>query len=67
MSALLDAVRDGDARLSDEIAEINVHAFMCPPLPRRKGDAAERKFKYEGYDFLTLEREFADYLEKQGR
>ncbi|HEX6819797.1 MAG TPA: hypothetical protein VF120_15580, partial [Ktedonobacterales bacterium] len=44
--------------LGEEIAAIDVRAFVCPPLPRRKGDEAERKFKYEGKDFLTLETEF---------
>ncbi len=44
--------------LADEIAAIDVRAFLCPPLPRRKGDDAERRFKYEGRDFITLEKEF---------
>jgi type III restriction enzyme len=45
--------------LGEEIAAIDVRAFLCPPLPKRPGDVdAERKFNYEGFDFLTLEREF---------
>jgi type III restriction enzyme len=45
--------------LAEEIASINVQAFVCPPLPRQPGDAAEQRFQYEGYDFITLEREFS--------
>lgn len=44
--------------LAEEIDAIDVTRFLCPPLPKQPGDAAERNFKYEGYDFLTLEREF---------
>jgi type III restriction enzyme len=44
--------------LAEEIDAIDVRAFLCPPLPKRPGDNAERTFRYEGYDFLTLEREF---------
>ncbi len=44
--------------LGEEIASLNVQAFVCPPLPRTRGDAAERHFRYEGRDFLTMEKEF---------
>jgi len=44
--------------LAEEIAAIDVRRFLCPPLPKRPGDMAERQFRYEGYDFITLEREF---------
>lgn len=44
--------------LADEIAGIDVRRFICPPLPKRPGDEAERQFRYEGYDFITMEREF---------
>lgn len=44
--------------LAEEINAIDVREFPCPPLPKQPGDAAERNFKYEGYDFLTLEKEF---------
>jgi type III restriction enzyme len=43
--------------LAEEIAAIDVRALPCPPLPRRPGDDAERLFRYEGYDFITLEKE----------
>ncbi|WIG61321.1 MAG: Type III restriction-modification enzyme helicase subunit [Ktedonobacterales bacterium] len=45
--------------LSEEIAALDVNRFMCPPLPKKPGDAAEQTFHYEGYDFITLEREFS--------
>jgi type III restriction enzyme len=44
--------------LAEEIEGIDVRQFLCPPLPKRPGDEAERQFRYEGYDFITLEREF---------
>lgn len=44
--------------LAEEIETLNVRAFPCPTLPRRPGDEAERQFHYDGYDFLTMEREF---------
>jgi type III restriction enzyme len=44
--------------LAAEIESIDVRTFLCPPPPKRPGDEAERKFRYNGYDFITLEREF---------
>jgi type III restriction enzyme len=44
--------------LGEEIAAINVRAFLCPPLPRRPGDEAEHKFNYDGFDFITAALEF---------
>jgi type III restriction enzyme len=44
--------------LGEEIAALDVRNFLCPTLPRRPGDEAERKFNYEGFDFITAEREF---------
>ena len=44
--------------LAEEINAVDVRAFLCPALPRKPGDEAERTFHYEGYDFITLEREF---------
>jgi type III restriction enzyme len=43
--------------LADEIANLDVMAFACPPLPLRPGDAVEKTFSYEGYDLLTLQKE----------
>ncbi len=43
--------------LESEIEAIDVHAFRCPTLPKRPNDEAERKFHYEGYDFITLQKE----------
>ncbi len=44
--------------LADEIAEIDVMAFTAPPLPLKPGDAAEKTFRYEGYDLIALEKLF---------
>lgn len=43
--------------LAEEIEAVDVRRFLCPPLPKRPGDEAERQFSYEGYDFITLEKE----------
>jgi type III restriction enzyme len=43
--------------LADEIAALDVAAMDCPVLPRKAGDAAELKFRYEGYDLITLQKE----------
>ncbi len=45
--------------LAEEIAGIDVTKFLFPPLPKRPGDEADEQwFRYAGYDFLTLQREF---------
>ncbi len=43
--------------LRDEIDALDVSAFACPPLPLREGDTAERTFRYEGKDIITLATE----------
>jgi len=43
--------------LADEIAALDVMAFDCPILPFKAGDQAEKTFKYEGYDIITLQKE----------
>ncbi len=43
--------------LADEIAGLDVMRFTCPALPLRPGDSAERTFRYEGFDILTLQKE----------
>jgi type III restriction enzyme len=49
--------------LAEEIASLDVNGFKCPVLPRKEGDAAAKKFRYEGKDIITLqtiiEREYA--------
>jgi type III restriction enzyme len=42
--------------LGEEIAALNVRKFKCPVLPRKQTDAAAKKFKYEGYDLITLQK-----------
>ena len=49
--------------LADEIAALDVMAFDCPVLPMKSGDQAEKTFKYEGYDIITLQKEIErDYV-----
>lgn len=42
--------------LAEEIMALDVSAFACPILPRKPGDQAERTFRYEGKDIITLEK-----------
>lgn len=42
--------------LADEIAELDVMKFQCPPLPMKQGTEAAKKFRYEGYDIITMEK-----------
>ena len=43
--------------LAEEIAALDVMTFECPVLPLKSGDQAEKTFKYEGYDIITLQKE----------
>lgn len=43
--------------LAQEITEMDVSGFKSPVLPIKKGDSAEKTFKYEGYDIITLAKE----------
>nr|MBF6591409.1 hypothetical protein [Ktedonobacterales bacterium] len=54
----LSAILQRKKSLAEEIASVDVGRFRCPPLPKRRGDAEEHTFSYEGYDFITLEKEF---------
>ena len=42
--------------LAEEIAELDVSAFVCPVLPRKQDDAAAKTFRYEDYDLITLQK-----------
>ncbi len=42
--------------LAEEIAGLDVGALDCPRLPRKEGDKAAKKFRYEGYDLITLQK-----------
>jgi type III restriction enzyme len=42
--------------LAEEIAELDVGKFDCPVLPRKQDDAAAKKFRYEGFDIITLQK-----------
>ena len=43
--------------LAEEIAALDVQRMECPVLPKNKGDLAAQQFHYEGYDFITLQKE----------
>lgn len=43
--------------LAEEIAALDVSALDCPVLPLKSGDQAEKTFRYEGYDIITLQKE----------
>ncbi len=42
--------------LSEEIASLDVHSLQCPKLPKKETDVEIETFRYEGYDFLTLQK-----------
>ncbi len=42
--------------MAEEIAELDVSAFVCPVLPRKQDDAAAKTFRYEGCDIITLQK-----------
>jgi len=42
--------------LNEEIEALDIGAFTCPPLPRKKDDVAALAFRYEGRDLITLEK-----------
>jgi type III restriction enzyme len=43
--------------LTEEIAALDVQALHHPVCPLKPGDEAARRFRYQGYDILTLEKE----------
>jgi len=42
--------------LAEEIAALDIGAFHCPVLPRKRNDATAKTFHYEGHDIITLEK-----------
>ncbi len=42
--------------LAEEIAGLDISSMDCPVLPKKEGDIAERNFKYDGYDIITLQK-----------
>ncbi|MEJ7652884.1 MAG: hypothetical protein WKH64_05865, partial [Chloroflexia bacterium] len=42
--------------ITEEIEALDVDDFRFTPLPIRPGSAEEERFKYEGYDIITLEK-----------
>ena len=43
--------------LAEEITALDVSSMSCPKLPRKADDATAKTFHYEGYDFITLQKE----------
>jgi len=43
--------------LSEEIAALDVKTLKCPKLPKKDSGVEIETFRYEGYDFLTLQKE----------
>jgi len=44
--------------IAEDIAALDVSALRCSVLPLSANDPAAKTFSYEGYDIITLEREF---------
>ncbi len=42
--------------LSEEIASLDVMSFTCPVLPKKEQSKEAQDFRYEGYDFITLQK-----------
>ena len=42
--------------LAEEIAELDVSSLSCPVFPRKENDAEAMRFRYEGYDIITLQK-----------
>lgn len=42
--------------LAEEIAALDISRFDCPVLPRKENDEAAKKFQYEGFDIITLQK-----------
>lgn len=42
--------------LAQEIATLDVRAFKCAPFPMKEGTEEAKKFRYEGYDVITMEK-----------
>jgi len=42
--------------LSEQIASLDVQTLNCPKLPKKESDKEIETFRYEGFDFLTLQK-----------
>ncbi len=42
--------------LSEEISALDIHSLKCPKLPKKETDPELESFRYEGYDFVTLQK-----------
>ncbi len=53
---LLSPILARKKTLTEEIASLDIAAMDSPVLPRKKGDDAARRFRYEGVDIVTLQK-----------
>ena len=42
--------------ISEEISSLDIHKLVCPVLPRKEKGRDVQTFRYDGYDFLTLQK-----------
>lgn len=42
--------------LAEEIAALDITKFQCAPFPMKAGGEEAKKFRYEGYDVITMEK-----------
>jgi type III restriction enzyme len=54
--AVLSPILVRKKSLSEEIASLDVKTLKCPTLPKKESGAEIETFRYEGYDFLTLQK-----------
>jgi len=53
---ILSPILSRKKSIAEEIAKLDVSSLDCPILPLREDDEAAKKFRYEGYDILTLQK-----------
>jgi type III restriction enzyme len=54
LSPVLQRKRD----LGEIIEALDVATLACPPLPRKEDETTAKAFRYDGFDFITLTKEF---------
>jgi len=53
---ILSPILSRKRSLAEEIAALDVSSMECPILPIKGSDAAAQKFRYDGYDIITLQK-----------
>jgi len=54
---ILSALLVRKKSLAEEIASLDVTTFKFPAIPMRKDEEATKKFRYEGFDVVTMTKE----------